>query len=233
MVAGGGGTARNSATTVVVQDLTSTPGTQTTPTPVVQYVGDRTGPSPLPEPIDLRRTHPAASDTEDPARGQPRLPIRPDKAITGGFADQAALQYFALDGRELGLLVQDMLVELHQRIDNDLRFNEAAVYPRVAVKCVVEVTGFNEDYGFTVEKIIPDAFTRAGDPAIVQTPLDLARRVADEVVFVLIAAKAETDANGDPLDPPDKIRVELNLRRPRKHVVIGPGGSRQMVDVVG
>jgi hypothetical protein len=214
------------------------------PTPAVQYVGDVNRPPVPADPIDLRtalpaatQSHaPAASDTDSPSRGVPRPNVanqRPGKEITGGFADQAAMQYFALDGRELGILVQDMLVELHQRIDNDLRFTEAIVYPRVAVKCSVEVSGFGMDNSFTVDKIVKDAGLAAGDPLARQTPIELARQVADEVVFVLVAAKSETDANGEPLDPPDKIRIELNLKRPRKQVVIGVNGTRQMVDVVG
>lgn len=202
-------------------------------TPPVQYVGDTMSRPAPPAPIDLN-IYPAGSDTEDPSRGQVRQPIVRGKEITGGFADQAAMQYFALDGRELGVLVTDMLQSIANRIENDLRFNEAITYPRVGVRCWVEVSGFAEDQGFTVDKIVPDglAAMAAGDPAIHATAIEIAREVADEVVFVLVAEKREVDANGDPVDPPDKIRQELGLARPRKQMIRGPGNSSQMVDKI-
>jgi len=197
----------------------------------VHYVGDTAAPPALPQPIDLS-IHPAGSNTEDPSRGIPRGDVRPGKEITGGFADQAGLQYFALDGRELGVLVVDMLQSMADRIVNDLRFNEAITYPRVSVRTWVEVSGFAEDQNFTVDKIVPDglAARAAGDPAIKNTTAEIAREVADEVVFVIVAEKREADANGEPVDPPDKIRQELGLQRPRKQIIRGPGNSQQFVD---
>ena len=183
-------------------------------------------PAPDPDPIDLARM-PAASDTDSPARGVPRgTPTRPGKEITGGFSSPAEMQYFALDGRELKALVETLMDELHARIQDDLRFNEALVYPRVAVKVAVTVTGYMQDNGFLVERVLPPTA-----PAASATPLDIAEQVADEVVFVMMATRRETDDQGESVTPPDAIRVELGLDRPYKRRVVGPTGQARFVDV--
>jgi hypothetical protein len=214
--------------------------------PVNLSVGASAGPSlqalpppagPTPDqlaPIDLSfdPTRPAASDTDSPTRGIPRAHAidatrkRERPPITGGFGDQSEMQYFALSGVELLALTESLMDDLHNRIQNDLRFSEALCYPRVAVKVSLEVTGFGEDRGFVIDKLYPGVQDLAR-----QTPLDLARSIADEIVFVVVAERREVDEHGDSLEPPDAVRQSLGLKRPGKRMVTGPGGVQQWVDV--
>lgn len=170
--------------------------------------------------------YPAGSNSDSPSRGIPRGTIDPGKAVTGGFGDQASLQYFALDGRELLALVESLMDELHARIQNDLRFNEAICYPQVSVRVAIEVTGFAQDQGFMVDTCLP-----AAHEARTKTPLDIARSVADEVCFVVLAERRETDDQGNSLLPPDAVRQALGLARPGKRIVKGLGGQESFVDV--
>lgn len=175
------------------------------------------------DPVDLRRM-PAASDTDSPTRGIPRQVVDAGKQPQGGFGDQAAAQYFALNGQELRVLVEALMDQIYQRIQNDLRFNEAIVYPQVGARVVIEITGFAHDSDFLVEKIMPP------DPRA-RTPTEIARQFADEVAFVVLAEHRETDDQGNPATPPDAVRVELGLLRPAKRV-IRSGGTDMFVDVV-
>lgn len=181
-------------------------------------------------PIDLSihpeaETQPAWSNTDSPSRGQPRLPVDPGKAITGGFGDAAALQYFALDGTELRTLVEQLMDEVHARIQNDLRFNEALCYPQVSARVVVEISGFANDTAFTIDRVLPSAH-----PARATNPVEFARTVADEIVFVLVAERRETDDAGNSVTPPDQTRRELGLVGPRKQAVRLAGGNATWVD---
>lgn len=170
-------------------------------------------------PIDLSHM-PAASNSDSPTRGIPRnLPTDPGKAITGGFGDAAALQYYALDGGELKTLVEQLMDDVHARLQNDLRFNEAITYPQVTARVVIEIAGFATDSAFTVEKILPSTH-----PARATNPLEFARSVADEVCFVVVAEMRETDDQGQSVTPPDAVRQELGLPRPQKHWVRDAGG---------
>jgi hypothetical protein len=176
-------------------------------------------------PVDL--THfPAASNSDSPSRGQPRIPVAAGKAITGGFGDQAALEYFALTGKELLYLVQTLMDDLNARLVNDLRFSEALTYPQVSARVVVEVTGFGRDDGFLIDKVLP-----AAHEARTKTPTAIAREQADEICFVVLAERRETDVDGQPVEAPDAIRQALELPRPGKRQVRGPGGVTQWVDV--
>ena len=191
-------------------------------------VGQAPGPDPY-APIDLS-TMPAASNTDSPTRGivRPNIsnarPNRPE--ITGGFGDQAALQYFALDGRELLTLVETLMDEVHARLQNDLRFNEALTYPQVSARVVIEISGFAHDSDFLIDKILPTTHE-----ARTRTPIEIARSVADEVAFVVMAERREADDEGNPIAPPDQLRQELGLRRPGKRMIRSPLGTESFVDV--
>jgi hypothetical protein len=179
-------------------------------------------------PVDLS-VYPAASDSDTPSKGIPRDNIargRPGLEVTGAFGDAASLQYYALNGAELRVLVEQLMDEIHARIQNDLRFNEALCYPQVTARVVVEITGFAHDADFLVDKVLPP-----GHPARSKTPLDVARQVADEVCFVVVSERQETDADGNAVLAPDAMRQELELPRPGKRTIVGPGGVTQMVDV--
>jgi hypothetical protein len=192
--------------------------------------GDTAPPAPLPiPPVDdatIRGRAPAFSDTDTPARGIPRQPTRAGKEITGGFGDQASLQYFALNGQELRVLVESLMDKVYNRIQNDLRFNEALTYPQVGVRVVVEVEGFVHDADFLVDQILPTTHD-----ARTKTPTALARTLADHVAFVLIEGRSEVDeATGDPVDSPDAVRQDLGLVRPMKRAIRTPSGD-QFIDV--
>lgn len=215
--------------------------------PVNLSVGSSAGPSPFQAPpvaappsaeqlapIDLSYdpSRPAASDSDSPARGIPRAHAidatrkRERPAVTGGFGDQSELQYFALDGRELLALTETLMDDLHARIQNDLRFSEALTYPRVRVRVSLEVQGYGEDRGFVIDRVLPSPADLAK-----QTPVDLARSLADELVFVITAERREVDDDGNSLEPPDAMRQSLGLKRPGKRMVQGAGGVTQWIDV--
>lgn len=172
---------------------------------------------------------PAASSTDSPTRGVPRdtgVPMRAGKEITGGFGDEGALSYFALNGAELRVLVEQLMDEVHARIQNDLRFNEALVYPQVSARVVIEITGYVRDNDFVIDKFLPTTHE-----ARTKTPVEIAKQVADEICFVVLAERRETDDEGQSIAPPDAIRDELGLAKPRKRMITTGLGQTQMVDV--
>jgi hypothetical protein len=176
-------------------------------------------------PDDLAAHQPARSDTDSPSRGIPRGVSDPGKAITGGFGDPGEMAYFALTGEELRELVLSLMDQIAARLANDLRFSLAVTYPRVQATVEISITGFAEDYHFQIARALPDQHE-----ARTKTPLELARAVADEICFVMIAAARETSDTGESVKPPDQIRAELQLPRPRKHT-IAIGGGRVLADI--
>ncbi len=166
---------------------------------------------------------PAASDTDSPSRGMPRPIADPGKVITGGFGDVGEAQYYPLDGSELREVVRLCFDELNERIQTDLRFQMAITYPRASVRVVIEVEGYAEDAAFKIEK-------RAAPHD--KTPIEIARaHGAEEMGFVVRAFRREFDKEGTPESPPDRMRDELGLPKPRKQFV-GSGSERMLVDIV-
>lgn len=162
---------------------------------------------------------PAESDTDSPTRGIPKPIQDPGKVITGGFGSLESAQYFALDGSELRELVLSLMDSIADRIRNDLRFAPAITYPRVTARVQVQIEGYAEDHGFVVEKVKADE----------RTPLEVAKTKADEVVFVVVEQRREFDAEGNPENPPDRVRDELGLPKPRKQFVQA-GAAKMIVD---
>jgi hypothetical protein len=184
---------------------------------------------------DERARMPAASNTDTPAKGLlPNLtpPEQPDKfegISRGGFTDVGDAQYFPLTGDELHELCLALCDTLVAQIKNDLRFSIALTYPRVRARLRLEVEGAvdDRDGGFVIEKVhIPKS--GAGG----STPLDVARQRATEVVFVVQAGRQEFSEDGDVDTPPDQIREELGLARPRKQIIQTQGGGQAMVDII-
>lgn len=168
-----------------------------------------------------RSYQPAASASESPSRGMPREVADPGKQITGGFGDVGELQYFPLDGTELAALIANLMAEAAEQIRDDLRFSMAITYPRVTATVEIKVQGYAEDQGFSIRKVmVPHE----------RTPLEVAQRLSDEVVFVVSAQRREMTAEGESVTPPNKMRQELGLAIPRKQSVETPSG-RMMVDV--
>lgn len=187
----------------------------------------RTAPVALLPEADRARM-PAASDSDSPAAGIPRGPVRPGKEITGGFGAPANLQYFALNGQELLKLLDAQLGALYDRCQNDLRFNEGLCYPRVTMRVVVEVRGFVSDNDFTVERLqLPD------DPATQRNPIEFCREIADEVAFVVLEEMREVAEDGSSVTPPGMVRAELGLAQPGKRRVKQGAAGSTFVDVVG
>jgi hypothetical protein len=175
-------------------------------------------PAELPPPLPHQK---AASNTDTPSRGLPRASADPNKTITGGFGDVGEAEYFPLDGNELRTLIEALMDGLYARIQDDLRFSIAAVYPRVAARVIIEVNCHAHDQSFQIEKRLV--------PPHEKTPLDVARRFGDEVVFCVVAERVEMDEHGNSLHPPNATRMELDLAVPRKQFVQN-GAGRMLVD---
>lgn len=168
----------------------------------------------------VKRHQPAASDSDSPSRGMPKPVNDPGKQITGGFGDVGEAQYFPLDGLELKALVNHQLERLSNQLDHDLRFGIAAVYPRVNVRVVLEVDCYVTDQSFEIPKMmIPHE----------RTPLEVAREMADHVVFCVLEEHVEMLPDGESVTPPNALRHELGLEVPAKRAVQTPGG-RMLVD---
>lgn len=179
-----------------------------------------------------RQRMPAASNTDSPTRGRlPDLtPPTGDKyegISRGGFSDLADAQYFPLDGSELKELVRALMDDLNARIENDLRFSLALWYPRVRAVVEIRIEGHADDadMGFTIPKIkAPKDGEKGG------TPMEIARLKADEVCFVVQSFRQEFTPDGESDRPPDAIRDELRLPKPRKQI-LDTNGQQVFVDV--
>lgn len=185
-------------------------------------------PEPEPSPLPIARPdpakhQPAASDTDSPARGTPPpMETLPEgKRITGGFGDPAEAEYYPLDGTELRALIYALMDSIHARLQDDLRFSFAITYPRVSARVVVEIEAFAQDQTLTVEKMMTPH---------TKTPMEVARRYGDQVVFCVTAERAEMTEDGQSIAPPNQTRQELQLPIPRKTAVQTPAG-RMIVDV--
>lgn len=171
-----------------------------------------------------RKRWPAASEGESPSRGiLPDLtPPKGKKEITGGFGDSGEAQYYPLNGEELRQLVLALCDTVVAEIANDLRFSMGLVYPRAKVRIRVEVEGHAEDNnaGFVIEKVrVP----KEGQPG--STPLDVARQRASDVIFVVSVGRQEFAEDGHSDAPPDAMRDELGLEKPRMTRLNGPYGG--------
>lgn len=164
---------------------------------------------------------PAASNSDSPSRGIPRPIADPGKQITGGWGAALEAQYFPLDGLELRVLTERLLEQLKAQIQNDLHFTPAMCYPRIAVRLVLEVTGFNVADSFSIQKGV------AHD----KTAEDVAKAIGQPLSLALQEVAREFNEHDEPIDPPDRMRDALGLPKPRKQA-IDAGGGRQIVDVV-
>ena len=165
---------------------------------------------------DLSR-FPAASDTDSPKRGMPGSAVRPPTAkaplaITGGFGVQDEGQYYPLTGAELRKLVKGLMDTLDARIQNDLRFSLALTYPRLSCTLRLEVTGESADQAFQIQTVDLT-------PEEKKTPLEVAKRHGDSVVFCLVERRQEFTATGEVETPPDAMRDELQIPKPHKQLV--------------
>lgn len=164
---------------------------------------------------------PAMSNTDSPSRGMPGtapIPAARSKApiqVIGGFGDGGEAQYFPLTGVELKILIEELMDDVHQRIQNDLRFSIAQCYPRVTAKVQIVVEGETTDGGFVIQKTVQKH----------ETPLEVAQRYGDSVVFVVTADRREFTEAGEVSSPPDALRDELGLPKPRKQQVSMAGGQ--------
>lgn len=171
--------------------------------------------------VVAERSHqPAASDTDTPSRGIPRPIDDPGKRITGGFGDLGEAQYYALDGMELKELVKHLMGKLLGQVENDLHFSMAITYPRVEVKVCVQVSGYAKEGAFELFK---------GGSHDKTTVENAVKAGAQPIALELAETRAEFDANGEPIDAPDRIRDELGLEKPHKQVV-QMGVNRSIVD---
>lgn len=165
---------------------------------------------------------PAASNTDTPSRGIPRMVDDPGKVITGGFGEALDAQYFPLDGTELRELVLSKMDLIADRLRNDLRFSIAACYPRATVRVKIEV----EAYGLDVPLLIQQEIVHA------KTPIEVAlAKGAERRDFTVTEEVGEMTADGQHDKAPNEIRQELSLPIPRKQAVES-GAGRLIVDVL-
>jgi hypothetical protein len=175
----------------------------------------------LPPPLPHQ---PAASNTDSPSRGIPTPIADEGKKITGGFGvpgDGADAQYFPLDGTELRAVALTLMDDLARRIEDDLRFSIACTYPRAHVRVVIEVDAYGMEKTMEIPKVAPPHNA---------TPLEVAKRYGDQIVFVVVAERQEMTSDGQSVTPPNRMRQEAGLDIPHKHAVDTPTG-RQFVDV--
>ncbi len=165
---------------------------------------------------------PAASSSESPSRGAMRHDPDPLHRPTGGFGPAPSTEYHPLSGTEVREVVLKLLDEIAAQIPDDLRFSHALTYPRLECRVTVDVVTYPPEGAVRITKIAPDPKGQASRA--------VALAHADECCFVVMAERREQDAAGNPVDPPDKLRDEVGLPRPHKHLV-GTGTSRQLVDV--
>jgi hypothetical protein len=163
---------------------------------------------------------PAASGSDSPARGIPREITDPGKKITGGFGNTGEAQYYPLNGLELLVLVRSLMEQIDKRIENDLRFAMAITYPRVRARVVIEVDGYAESGDFAIEKV----------DVREKTPIEVARQYGDRIAFAVVEKRQEFTDSGEVDAPPDLIRDELGLEKPRKQL-IQMGAQRIVADI--
>lgn len=152
---------------------------------------------------------PAASESDTPSRGllaDPGLPqTRSGLPIQGGFGD-AGDQYFACTGAELRTVVESLTAALNARLKDDLRFTIANVFPNVRVRLDLTVEGY----------LVPNVEVAVPWVQAAQTPVDVARARAAEVVFVTTETVSEAEG-----ETPNGLRQALGLPVPRKQRVNG------------
>lgn len=216
---------------IVTPPAASHPAVPTVPTPAVPPAPSEpsapplvlTDAEPTPTPVTLvspsGNPMPAASDSDTPSRGLPRPIGDPGKVITGGFGALGEAQYFPLDGSELREVVRSLLDQLNTQLENDLHFTMAVTYPRVTVKLTLSVSGYMTEAGFDITK------GRAHE----KTPEDVAAAHGEPVDHTLVVQKREFTEEGEPEDPPDRMRDALGLEKPRKQIV-EQGSQRYIVD---
>ncbi len=163
---------------------------------------------------------PAASDTDSPRRGVPMPIADVNKRVTGGWGGADEAQYTPLNGLEVAEVLRMLMGELSERLERDLMFSLAITYPRARITLTARVEGYatTQPVDITMGKIHD------------KTPEDVAARLADPVNEVRTAERTEFDDEGTPQDPPDRMRDEVGLEKPRKQWV-GEGAGRQMVDI--
>ncbi len=166
-------------------------------------------------------TQPAASDSDSPSRGIPKPVFDEGKKITGGFGHVGEAQYYPINGDELHEIVKGMVDSMLKRIANDLRFSMAITYPRLICDLTLTFKGWAAD----VEEQVKVVKTHE------QTPAEIAGQFGQAVVFVVQETKSEFDQDGEPLDPPDRMRDGAGLPKPQKQLV-GVGTGRMLVDIV-
>jgi len=151
---------------------------------------------------------PAASATDSPSRGVPQPIDDPNKTITGGFGDIGEAEYFPLSGNEIRDLILLKMDEIVKQMENDLRLSMAVTYPRAKVTVEVIVEAFEDDnQTVTIRKVA----TPAGN-----LPLEVARSLAKECVFVLSAEHIEMTPEGESVTPPNAVRQAIGAVAPRK-----------------
>ena len=149
---------------------------------------------------EFLKEHPAASNTDTPARGIPKVQP-PDKAITGGFGHEPS-QYFALDGTEVRAVAEKLLDSIRDQMAHDLRFGIACCYPQVLITATITITGSGHE-----------APTNDVDHTVTAENT-VALRPTTETLLTLTAFAVDDDQT-----PADALRDKAGLKKPRKQLV--------------
>lgn len=228
---------------------TSSPGVVQAPAPVKPAVVAASA-----KPADP--TMPAASNSDSPSRGIPGTAHSPHRAkdpleVTGGFGGGGG-EYFALDGTEVRTCVEQLLDELIQQAENDVRVVALTADTVAEIRIALAVTadtgdqkvdlvgsGGNPD-GDLVAAIqaVLDAFHASvvGDlrlgiacsyPQYGVTLTLTVKAHAEDPGFTLSKHRREEDEHGITETPPDALRQELGLPIPGKQTThyAGPLGA--------
>lgn len=156
----------------------------------------------------FKATHPAASNTDSPARGVPTPSADPGKQITGGWGPVGSgSEYFALNGAELKTIVVALADRLKQALDGDLRFGLSVVYPQVKVSLSLTVDGRSPE----------------------GRDLDLKDEARLHLQWDRILT-LDADVEDSEQTPAGKIRDDFQISGPSKQVVRA-GAARMLVDV--
>lgn len=207
------GEVSSAAPAIILTDAEPIPVAAAPAMPTMPYVP----PVPVDEPY-----RPAASNTDTPSRGIPRMVDDPGKIITGGFGEALDAQYFGLDGTEVRELVFSKMDLIADRLKNDIRFSIAAVYPRITVRVKIEVEAYGLDVPLSIQQEIVHA----------KTPIEVAlAKGAERRDFTVTEEVGEMTADGQHDKAPNEIRQELDLPIPRKQSVES-GAGRLIVDVL-
>lgn len=197
-------------------------------------------------------TQPAASNTDTPSRGIPgtafsphRTPGKDPLRVEGGFGSGSG-EYFALDGTEMKVCLQQLLEDVLGHAENDHRVVGMTALTTAEVSLIAVLTADTEDQKVTitargentVRGDLVATITAVCDRfhADLQTDMRLqmacaypqygatltltVKAHAADPGFTIVKHRREFDEAGEPETPPDALREELGLPVPGRQITM-------------